>query len=1200
MLSPYITAIQKVKGRTSGEKFQTLHQIAKNIIENGKWVNGMYEVEPSEELPEPLIPLVKVEIALLIQQPTGIIDALKSEDETVFNRALKAKWFFDGSVKNYPDPVHFRDEICPVISVQHRLKIIKVLANNLGVKKLTSTAEEFYNIISKSYGNFQARRLLKICSEPFITNVIKNQQITLSLGEVNYLFSRYPNMIIEYLKIKKNKNPLLYPCGTFVEDYIKFLPRLLKKHSHEFVEIIRIHGYLSLPLKSHHHIELFLKKELDALIKDPRLFLPMLPTKEVIKRLTPQQIAEVAKVFFPKAIENFNFDVLYKEILMYVPQDQQMPIIMSCFEDVYKKSLLNCPNQISAQAMRLLPTEERIKQARKKIEIDNQWYIFSSGWYTTRSWRCYLPIEESIPLIKEKIKEVEDAGERVSLLTQLIYTCRINDDNDALLDVLKYIVARHRNERGWVWKTIFDRLELDFQLQLLPSEHWDILYDIILNNVDNPTSDYETIFEFWNMIKYRIHFDLIHNQPISDKIKLMIRISSKNTGFDKWNLIEEVPEYEKKCLEEFITLVPIELSEEKQNHSYIWKTVTLELVRAIYNFNERHCKKTEDQSQKLRVKNYPSLVDAIKNIFNELNQPSNEYYIEELKLVLEPNEPEILSEIQPVPSKKVSVINLEKAVAILHRQPERILKNWEKYYRKCKKLCYQNYTIRFLRACRWYQDIPVKFIEQAIEEFHNEKAEEALMIAAAILDGPSFEQFITPYLPVIDPNNQTFLDKEDPVLSTIQECLKHLNPPISLDFVLKFCKPDYIHCILEYVLCLRGCAPVHKLLPFCDKLTNQAVSVRKHITRLLRITASDEQLCTRLISLWRRETHKSVRLIIALHIFNCFIEYPSPKSWKNMSECFDDLKAVERNILEVLLRKITKVSNGYIMDYIKKLLYTFERIGDHEKSMYPYGVGHYILNLFRIIMNNIAYSFPEELHRELLEKYLVNTTFPKEILTVARNYLIVVYIESAGDKLDDRLEFFSDIFTRIVKDKWDVPANEIVSFCPANYFVHQLTQDIVYQMKYSSTKSKLIDTALKTFLTLLQPQQEPEFYCTFSFAALYSDKMPWEEFTSKIHQLLPSMVKIFSTEFIYCIARFLHKIIKQFYDEEIQLDIVEQLVNFNDNNANSLAAALLLMKCHPNNDERFWRIFRALRKHRNPLMTSSAYLAVHSIVDYAS
>ncbi|XP_057336603.1 uncharacterized protein LOC130675125 [Microplitis mediator] len=941
-LSPCLSGIQKVAGSKLSDKFNTLNHIAKKIVDSENQNAAMQLAVDSSELPEALKPLVQVEVARLSGQFEGICEALKSDDSVVFDRALRAKWFFNGSHENCRVQ-YYQAQIFPVVSLQNRLKIIKALANNLTANP--AIAEEFYTALTLMYGEKQAHPLLMACSESFIWNCVTEHKLRLNDRMVQILFNKYPELVVKYLKLslnsadesKRNYRPV------HSHSLIEFLPRLIKKYPDTFVELLEIPSRPYIIYLRVTQTELFLKSSIDALIRNPKVFMPILCPRIVAKKLTDSQYKNVMAQLFHPELKYFDFDRLFTFDLYDLPKERRLPIITSAFEEVYKVNFLDCTEKISPTAMRILPRDERIKQARVKLQKEPT----DEFRYSTRSWVCYLSCEESIPHLKGLVKKTSDCEKRCELLKQLIFTCIVNSDDDELLKVLKYITTRHRNERSNKLSAVFEVLLDEYDLKNLPLEHWEVLYSFTKYLYVKNGKGFSDLNE---LLKARIVFDLENNHSITDKVTFLVEYNLLHkTGF-VWTLLQDNLSNHRKYFDELIRILSSVSDDKKQ---YLTAEFVHHIMQLIYDLNDRILK-AKLPIEKMSIKNYPWILDSIKKFLNDKDETGWE--VKFIKKILKEKESEIYDSLVAEDEQEID-LESPKILQILKNNPEKIMKKWELYLAKCMDNIRRLRTQRFIKLCRWYQDLPIKFADKSLNEVTEKKRDGGLIVSGLLFEGSAFAQVAEAFVPT---STTIDADEDDAAAgyqmsSTTPFAFNVVNPPVSLELILKFCVGDYIHTAVKCLNNVSRRTALPKVISFATTLMDRPVSMKKHGIRLFCTVADVKQLRGILMDLWRSETHQTIRALVFKNVFKVFESIPNDETWGMICECIDGLKPDDKDTFESLM-KFDSIPNEYIAVYVHKLFSLFRSLGDEENGLQPDVVWSHIEKLLKICHYQKLYS----------------------------------------------------------------------------------------------------------------------------------------------------------------------------------------------------------------------------------------------------
>ncbi|XP_011314844.1 uncharacterized protein [Fopius arisanus] len=1197
MNSPYLAAIQRIPGLSPGEKFLALNKAAASVVSSKlKDPSICPELElKSLGIPEPLIPLAQVEVAKGLRDPEGLIQALRSEDELVFERALTAKWFFDGSNPEVTNPHFYGLHIFPHISLNHRRILVKKLSVSLAYNgDKSGLAESFYSELSWKYGKKCGEPLLIACSEGFIRKlIVEERQVALSIRFVQIIYQRHPNVIIDYLKLTGSKKAKHSMVDVDLFYYSDFLPTMMKKNMNSFVEIIEMHGSSWEIQFSRKRTELFMKQGIEALVRSPRAFLPMMPLK-VTGKLSREQFRLMFRNLFPKEIHEFQFRKMFG-YLEFCQEEDKIGILLETFREVYGSNLLESKDQVTPEVMRALPVEERVRQARRKLEVDQDWHL-GQNWQLKNSWRCYLLVDESIPLIKTQIGRSSNVNDRRDLMQQLIYTCAVNEDKGALLEVLKYICVRHKNEQPWMLLEVLAIIPDNFQVQDLTVDHWVLLDDIIqLLHMKNQLQS--RVYSSENIITTGIHFRFINDLPIDEKIDLLIELY-RNSWRPTWNIVKENPNCERKCLESFLEKIGRKYPENHKVWEGEWSrtNITTFLVEAVNSFNTRNSENKKSELENLSLRSYPWLILVLEKILNDKDEPQWERT--RLSGLLKDTDKDLWDAIVSDKSLENSAIDMRsiKIIVLLKRNPKEILENWESYLNSVYVNINSRLVQRFLRSCRWHQELPIKFSEKTLSSFETERGDGNIIILSLLYEGESFERLITPFIPkksTIDPKNDEKTDVR--LLFTIPMAFNLVNPPVSLDVILKFCIGDYIHSIINCFATVGRRVSADKVIAFCRKLMEKGVSIKKHGIRLFVRVAKIDEITDMLRDQLRKDKHRSIRAIVYKSILELFVNQPSQDIWGILVEAVNDLRGDDDSIKS--LATITKIPDEFLADYVKMLLRAIRRLEGMEGGLSrEQALATFSDILYSII--NVVDVFPEELHHFILKEFFFDLSQPHYALSNSmQNYVICGYLEKAGDNLGERLIYFQTLLAEVIVKYWDADGDKPGKALLGNYFVFQLSH--IIRPLISPVAKTVADALFTTIFSVLRPQQEPTCYLYLIFTSAFDKPLSPKDFAGKILEILPSLVNALSRESLPLIAKalfsFIELRISHGQGDVTVLEIMEEITELGDVDFTIMASIMLASCSRFTCESRFWRVVRKLQKHRDPAVVANVYSYVNQL-----
>lgn len=1164
---PYLQAIQKIPGDTAGKKLS--------------WIGRLILHETSEnhkQLPPELLPVLHVEIAIKKKKYEDITSALKNEDSVIINRALKAFWFFDGSHKKIVNVEYFRERLFPYVSVNTRTRIVLTLAHRLSGKDPVF-AQEMFMAITTIYGVQTAYPLIMACDESFAYKMIVEKELVLPVEIVKKIFCKNPDLAVRFLKLLKPhelNTTKRTPFAIGIDRYKSFLPKLIKKRLEDFVEICEIHEtHPPSIVLSNTCAEIFLKKAQQHLIKKPLVYISMLPSKKINEDL----MKSVFPGLLPVKICSFDTDKML-DYLKHYPRDKRYDLLCKSYKNKYDADLLDKIKNVTPALLQLLPVEERIRQARIKIKkqnLEQNNYEWIAMEYET-AWICYLSVNEAIPVIKEKINKSPSETERLGFFLQMIYVCKINKDDDALSDALTYFLNRHKNENSWLFERMFDHFLRIYDVPDLNKKHVSLMLDIVrLFYVKNG-------FVPEDILSAMIHFKLIHNMSIEELIDMFLE---NNRWYINFNILQEYPQYERQCLMAFANQIQKksfkDLDEKRNNFC--------RFVIAMYDFNNR-CKKLPVKIEEMTIRDYPWLMDTIFQVLR--SKEKNSWNVED---ILEKNEPELYSGW--FPSKNITNVTSGAALVLLKRNSQKVLDNWEKFLKDCMKNCHLKRVQHFVRATRWYKDLPVKFAERCINYIYDkntDKMSSSIVILAILLHGDVFTKLIDPLIPTETTVNTSHPNAKDNynMIQNLPLSMRLSNPPVPIDLVVKLCKGDYLTIALMTLLNVSRRTSVPKVISVVQKLMNMRVSTRKHGIRLMYLIASIHELIDFLQKAWVTESHHSIRKVLFDTFQKFFLTKPNPETWSLYCQAMSMFSLKD----EALLLDVTlfpEIPNKYVAKYLDLWLKTIDNL--YEMGLNVEKTNKYIANCLSTLITPVFHFLSDEFAENVLRRFLFH--IDNEVSSAARCFT-VSYILDDKNKHTIRIKVLADVFHNAITAYWNVSHPTKLHFYPVNKAVRLFVDDFVINFvdKFcfnKSINSEVIDNMQMIFLSMLSPRQDAKSYLMLVYAKKLQECTSIEEsFGLKIGQQLHELIDIFSLQLVPFMAEvlnyFLSCVYKHFDLEEVKLGVMEGLIEAGNTNSYFMAVTMLPSTIQSKHMVRYDRLIEKFQEmHEEPTIATVLY-----------
>ncbi|XP_075222320.1 uncharacterized protein LOC142324946 isoform X3 [Lycorma delicatula] len=1126
-----LQAIQDIPGDTKAKKLKYICEKGNEIADKGTgW----------ESVPESVHYLVNVEVSKRLKESEHIIKLLNCEDAYLVKRVLYIDNLFSDKCNLLRSFDYFYQEILSNVSVETRNRVIKKVADDL-MGRDPKLAEEFFIGMTRTYGVKSALKILLSCSEDFIYDQIMKYKIILYVDLVKELYIKHPSIAIKYLKLSiYNENNVRRKLHDVrIENYVNFLPYLIKDHFEEFFELYNSSNSCKSIRLSKKKTKFFLKKGLALLKEEPNNYLQILNLELVTKRLRAEDFHVVIAGMFPDEIKDYKVDDIFN-LLRYYSSSKKVPLIRSIFNEIYGDDLYNFPEKVSADMLLVLPTDDRIRLARLKLEQDPE----PPADFKT-SWRCYLSAEEAIPLLRKEISESSSDEDRLKLLKEMIYVCKVNDNKAALLKVLNYFVQRHKNEAEPILSSILRNLHSEYELYKLDKEHWKVLDDFVKRlHVKNYFSCINCILEDG------FYYKLQHELPIDEYITLCLQMNLKSNCWRNWNYLESYPNYEKLCLEKFLNMIGVIYPD----HDDIWKKqskvyILDSLISSIGYFNTRN--KHNENISSIDIKEHPWIMKNIECLLKDENSD-----VSYLKLTLKSVDIELYNtwfkddncEPEYLDIRSIKIINILKTDYI------KILRDWEHYLSASLNFIWSKQAQNFVRSIRWYKDIPINFAERLLKILDETKTSKASTMLGFLLDGPLFEKIIDPLIPFepsIDTEKDDMKNEYEIVCNCLQGILK-CSPPVSFNILKRLCTSDYLLQLIKVLYAVAQKTSVREVIRFVEYLVNQCVSVKKHGIYLMCLTVSLEQKCNFLFNAWKSESHKSISNILLLKIRHSFIDTPNDQTWNIIQVCFQDQMVVEEKVLR-RLAILDGIPDEYVVPYIKAAITSFEQLKIEKKQSLP---KHLIMCIFNRLKEPFKEILPVDFQQELIKRYFFNARLDSDIARINSEFIFKVYLTDSSE--GSRLSFFSQYLINFIKASCNESDSKKLIFSPARELISELIKLYLREIGSGYRYPQLTKVFKEALGQILLPHECSDDFLRLTWTEIFEDTEVIKDFTLMVAERLDFLISLFGKEFTLIIALSLNEFLHLCYTKDNLFDFIDGITEIKAVSTFTVATVLFL------------------------------------------
>lgn len=1184
----HLYAIQKIPGETREEKFKEIGRIVSSIVGAIQGESDFTSTVNSQNVPNALVPLIKVLVGLKIKSHTFIIEALKSDDIYLITEALKARWFYDGSNKFITNYRFYSTDVLPFTSASTRRKIVKRLSVCLGDNQI-ALAEDFFNGYAADYGPQEATSFLPACSSEFIYKAIVKHKISLSNKLLTMLYRKYPTIALRYLRFANPYEKKDEICRTMykvinMHDYENFMPLLVSKHPDIFVTLQEI-SHTSGSLGNRRTL-MFLKNAKELLIRRPRDIIDLMPFKLVCDNLTQEEFETMFGNILDDRWEMFHIDDMLN-YLEYYPEHKRTTLLRNKVREKYGHDLFDKVEKMTSKFLLLLPKQERFDLARQIIKIRHKVEVSNPE----TSWWCYLPVEEAIPALKEQIANNWKSSKQQELFSQLIYVCKLNDNQEALLEVLRYVDEKYKKERSDVICNMLDRITQEFDLDTFDQNYWTLIFSII-KRIKLKKANARDYWVLIKILKKNVHYCYNHNLPADSMIDMIVRLFLEGRVGVSWKLLEDEAEYERRYLDVCF-----------KDSCWLNMDYKKNVVEGIYSFNERHVT-SNNGVQRLSIKDYPHFLRVVEDTLKK-EQNVELSWILYTKEKLKKHEPELYNSWFPdekeiqyenfdsdlsqeeekhTPEVKEKIIYLTEAIIALRKNYGEIKANWIRYYECCKNEVNTKKRRRvkqFLKALRWYQDISIKFAEQSIMEKN-------FNIMGYLLDGPTFSRVVQTFLP-----KESDTDHSASYLNAVHvtAAIKNTNTPIPIELVQNYLQAHYMYSFKNYIndgLKLWSYVAYHtacdRMISLSRSLSKDRLFMKRHAIRLMNTMCARNDLVKFFMELWKAEEHPMVRKMIAEKTGQLFSKRPSDETWNLMKTCITDVTMSEADILEDFIGS-NAVPVEFVSAYAAEVL---KKLQDFDqKGMPSQDIKTYFDLFFENLKSDYKDYLSEDFHKDVLKFYLRNSIMEFRYFN---RFMLKIYLNPSSIHFEDRLKYFSQVLST-ESERWY--GLSIEKRKQTTNFVDNFVQIVVQQVLKFKGSLTLVEKLNNIFSTRFTPYQHAYSHVMLFLCTEYLRVEPsFKDFGLNLSQKISSLIEKYSAEYFMHIVELIREFVCNFsfYEYSMNIDnrlnFLEGLIEKKNVHGLMIAAKLLNQKIVNEYNHQHCKILQELSEVRNPIVQS--------------
>ncbi|XP_043488514.1 uncharacterized protein LOC122515283 isoform X2 [Polistes fuscatus] len=941
-VSSYLIALQEIKGMTPDKKYKTiLEHIKTHMNMESKKLNP----EIWKETGEHLQPLYKLIIANMTENYDMITELLKSEDEFITCKALKCRWYFQGKNEDVINAEYFFQNIIPFVTLKTRHEIVKSLGRNLKNEK---KAEDFFVMFVENYGVSYSIPLLFACSEDFVKANLFVHRIILSVNQVDRLYLRKPNVITYYFNLIKSRNNSRTSIISkeTIHGYKKFLPKLIKRNHNLFNEIVTSwslqNNFRSLDKKYAKNILKRRNNSQSILEENPRVWIKFIDLEMINETL----MNTIFPALLPESVNKFqtNKAINYLE---YYPKDKVYKLISESYEKAYGQKFIDNKNNITIKLLPFLPTNLRIKVLPfLRSQFVNNIYSCEEN------YDSYLPTSVNMKRIKAEIKKAEDYDYRVALIIKMIYNCKVNDDIDALCQFLEYVDKNHKNERLGFWQTFFTKFQFLYTFDDLEVKLWPAIDTLILSLCKNcmfhNINSYLDILQESILVKYKhfsmhdlakeftdmyLHFVRKHpsynwsrydGKPQDRNLFFKIMVDQVEKKFVKNKLEQDTDSsfvQEATSSTESTREINTDSDSSLKTSHILWNEevriyFVTDLVLTMYQLDKEYAprttkkkrkKKTTTARQRLictpfkkwRSKWLLSQVEDLLTNKDKIPEKSMNYF-NRLENAVKEKDPKLYEKLLNVTLPTVFNFKVSAPFKMLRTDPKQVLNKISYFLDTAEESkSYRSGRIkRFFTMCRWYNILPIKFIEEARIRLSLKNEPYYLYLMAIILDGQCFRDTYRQYL----------LEKE----FYEYDISYHLN-------------------ISEIVFNVCMKSSYKKVQDYLRTMSHKKIMLKKNAIRIYGFAETIEKRAEYLLSRWKNEKeHQSIRVVIFKSCNKLFANNPKNNTWSTFKYILETYQFQDWEYYKPEYIETHVIPIEYINDVVKTITLMTMKILDLE------------------------------------------------------------------------------------------------------------------------------------------------------------------------------------------------------------------------------------------------------------------------------
>lgn len=821
--------------------------------------------------------------------------------------------------------------------------------------------------------------------------------------------------------------------------------------------------------------------------------------------------------------------------LNHILKKLRYELYLKTFENVYKKSLWENPDCMDESLIEFAPTKEEKEQWIEKYDKRSNFKKYLKKRKMCMA-RC---MEEEDYVFLSAARPIQ---ERKTIFNSVISTCKLTQDYDALLNILKFFLERHRNSEAGVFYNFLRTVYEEMKMEKLTKEHWDIIFEII--NIQKFKRMQLYIPILLEYIKYLFY----KQENIDECVLLLLQEMPDNLLKLKYGN----DEFKKAVIEKYISC--FSLVEDKENK------LGPAIILCVAEWNKHH------KSQFISINSEPKFIECVKSI-NIKEDVGDKTKMKAFKyFICNQTSENYVEEVEKTYWNNLKYYNDSAINKWFVKYKPQVFNN---YLNKVAFLATEKSGKNVMHNIKKYENLslPQKIVEYSSEMIKNTDSKNIEVHGKLLAFFHRRDDFVSMFessIPVEskidislnDDEAKLLYDTRIALLKNSKFCSQHKNILLTL---LKYCKGDYIRHVLPTLYSKISKISENELQPILHQLENLSVSVRKHsiyfTTRFLPVSLVLKKYDQVNVD----EKNSSVKRYLFLNCYQYFLKNEFEECWKIIEANMENIKKNDKRLIKILTN-VNKIPVKYRSQFAEKAWSILEKIADE-------GGKNYLSELVDFLDVADMQILNEEFCCNIIKKRLFDEyNLSNTILAFALKFMLY------GQNIDKNVKFVFSVITDFKNKYWNTQnKNDALST------VHEICSEIFRCAVEKNNKLKFTNEFFESFESewkiLFKISEHFEEYVMIELMRFdkIADEKNYPKFISNICQSLSKYIELFGDLIVFSFSEVVKQYLRYqfgYYDKDSDvkyMTILNEILKENKSTPICLMITTLLNR--PNQEE---------------------------------